>query len=128
MNRWRIIPVNKETADRLLEEARKSFQKRTRWHHRAWRWLRNLCPLCGAKLEIKFGAFNSIKTCSRCPNYRPYAGELNYVPILIALIAVLAVTILLLISMQKEKKAMDSGEIYREPAIRPRAGYFDGYR
>ncbi len=111
--------MDKDGANKLLEEAKKSFERRTRWHHRAWRWLRNSCPLCGAKLEVRFGAFNSIKTCSRCPNYRPYAGELNYVPILIAVIAIMAITILLLISMQRDKKIRESGEIYREPAIYP---------
>ena len=111
--------MDKKVADRLLEEARKSFEIRTRWHHRAWRWIRNRCPLCNAKLEIKFSAFNSIKTCSRCPNYRPYAGELNYVPILIAVIAIMALTILLLISMQRDRKIKDAGKIYREPAIYP---------
>lgn len=118
--------MNKETVGKLLEEARKSFELRTRWHQKLWRWIRNRCPLCNAKLEMKFNAFNSIKTCSRCPNYRPYAGELNYVPILVAVIAVLAVTILLLISMQKDKKIREVGEIYREPAIRPRDGYYNG--
>lgn len=117
--------MDKEGANRLLEEAKKSFESRTRWYRKLWRWIRNRCPLCDAKMELKFGSFNSIKTCSRCPNYHPYAGELNLVPILLILVVIMAVTILVLVSMQREKKMRAAGEIYHEPAIRPNDGYFN---
>ncbi|GEM_PF-6776490 len=119
--------MTKEEADKLLEDARKSFEARTRWYHRFWRWLRNLCPLCGAKMEYKLGAFSSVKTCSRHPNYHPYAGEMNFVPVMLIALVIMAITILILASRNSERKAREAGEIYREPSIRPRDGYYDGF-
>lgn len=112
--------MDKEGAIKLLEEAKKSFESRTRWYHKFWRWIRNKCPLCGARMEYKFSAFSSVKTCSRCPNYHPYANEANYFPILLIIMAIMAMTILILISQKREKKIREAGEIYREPVIRPR--------
>ena len=120
--------MDKDGVNKLLEEARKSLESRTRWHHKMWRWIRNRCPLCDAKMELKFNALNSVKTCSRCPNYHPYAGELNFVPILLVALVIMAIIILVLVVTQREKKAREVREIYREPVIRPRDGFTDGFK
>lgn len=119
--------MDNDGALRILEEAKRSFEKRTRWYHKLWRWAWNLCPLCEAKMDVRAGASGSVKTCSRCPNYRPSAEELNLVPLLLIAVILMAITIFALVMMLKDKKMREAGEIYHQPSISPRGGYFDGF-